>query len=82
VKTFSDWPSASRLLFAALSVAVLPVLHFPGLYQRAVPENTQLALNRRGRECRHSGTFRLPFGTAGIHSRDTPLTAVADNMSG
>jgi hypothetical protein len=45
--------------FAAVSVAAVPVLHFPGLYQKAIPENRPFALNRRGRECRHSGTFWL-----------------------
>ena len=31
--------SAPRFRFAAVSVAVLPVLHLPGRYQRAIPEN-------------------------------------------
>jgi len=45
--------------FAAVAIAGLPVPHFPGLYQKAIPDNRPFALNRRGRECRHSGTFRL-----------------------
>jgi hypothetical protein len=40
-----------------VSIAALPLPHLPGLYQKAFPKITHFALNRRGRKCRHSGTF-------------------------
>src|ERR1019366_1214168 len=56
VKNFLTGVRLPPARFAAVSIAGLPMPHFPGLYQKATPKTTNFALNRRGRDCGSSGT--------------------------
>jgi hypothetical protein len=68
------WPTFDlpRSRFAAASVAVLPVLHFPELYQKATSKRSALAVNWHGPKCGSSGTFPITFWCGADYSRETP----------